>query len=300
MSRKILDKIIDVETVVIFTPNKKRGENGVILNDAIFNVGITDSWKGSIIKSEQIGIADIWQFPEHRIIDFYRSNFEEGDFEVMYDDFLEFWNDNFIPDLKQHKLNKEKVRLWSYNAGFDRTSFDNNLKMYGLTMPKKIWDNWKCIMVLTSSILQNNPAKKKRYYNFLIEQEYLNRDYSFITCKGNFKTSAESIYRWITGDPTFKEAHKGKEDSQIELEILEWCKKESGWTKLNSTPQGGAWQILNNTAKPFHSLSSVLADQEIAEESGRAYPEYLMAKNVEAWEFLISRAEKSKTKKEEN
>ena len=54
---------------------------------------------------------------------------------------------------------------------------------------------------------------------------------NFITSKGNIRTNAETIYRYLTKNPDFKEEHIGLPDAQIEFEMLmkviKW-KKKSG------------------------------------------------------------------------
>ena len=291
--KKIIDIVIDVETVGIFSPQKTRGENGMLISNAIFNVGVTVQHKGNVISSTQYGIEDIWKFPEHRILDFYRKNFAKdgSEFEEMFPDFETYWEQAFVPLLKKIKKDGHQARIWSYNAEFDRRAFIDNLKLYDLKMPDLIYDNWNCIMVLVGNVMNNNPKKKRKYYNFLLEQEYLHKDCSFITKAGNYKTSAESIYRFISSNPDLIEAHKGKQDTAIEGEILKWCKKERGWSKLNSKPQGGGWQIVNDTAKPFQCLSSVLADGHY-EDGNFVYPNYLEIKNIEAFDYVLKRAEK--------
>lgn len=296
MFKKIVDVIIDIETVGIFSPQKNRGDNGMLLHNAIFNVGITIQHKGNIISSEQVCIMDIWQYPEHRIMDFYRKNFTDDDFEIDYASFDEFYNEHFVPMLKNINKLGQKARLWSFNAQFDRDGFVDNMKLYDINMPNKIKDNWFCIMVLASNVFNRNKSKKKKYINFLIENEYKRKDRTFVTKAGNFKTSAESMYRYISNDPNFIEAHKGKQDTEIEGKILEWCKKEKGWSKMNKEPRGGGWTIVNESARPFQALSSIVADQEAAELEGCAYPWYVKPANIEAFEWLLDRAYKKQEK----
>lgn len=297
MFKKIIDIIVDIETVGIFSPQKNRGENGMLIHNAIFNVGITIQHNGNTISSEQVCIRDIWQYPEHRILDFYRKNFVESDFEIDYESFDEFYINHFVPMLKNINTLGQKARLWSFNAQFDRDGFVDNLRLYEMELPDKIINNWFCIMVLASSVFNKNKAKKKKYINFLLENEYRTKDYTFITQAGNFKTSAESMYRYISNNPEFIEAHKGKQDTEIEGKILEWCKKERGWGKLKKTPTGGGWTIVNDTARSFQCISSIIGDQNIAEAEGKAYPWYVKPSTIEAYEFVLKRAEKYLYKK---
>jgi hypothetical protein len=297
MFKPIHEIIVDIETVGIFCPQKTRGENGMLLSNAIFNVGITvQNSKGVVLESYEIGIKDIWEFPEHRIMDFYRKNFTEKDFEIMFDDFEHFFKVWFIPFLKKRN-GKAFIRLWSFNAEFDRRGFVDNLKIYNTHLPERIYDNWSCIMVLFGNVLNNNPKQKKKYLNFLIENEFKSKDFKFVTEAGNFKTSAEATYRWLNNQPDFIEEHKGKADTLIEGQILQWCKKFK-WSHLDRKPQGGGWAITNDTARAFQSLSSIVADYRDALDSGGEYPHYLDLKNTEAFDYLLERAFEHNEKKD--
>ncbi len=47
--------------------------------------------------------------------------------------------------------------------------------------------------------------------------------YGFFTDTGNYKQSAEVVYRFLTGNVNFEEAHMGMHDVEIENEILNYC-----------------------------------------------------------------------------
>ena len=47
--------------------------------------------------------------------------------------------------------------------------------------------------------------------------------YGFVTKNGKPQLKAETLYRFITKDPTFVESHTGLEDVMIEKEILAYC-----------------------------------------------------------------------------
>ena len=95
--------------------------------------------------------------------------------------------------------------------------------------------------------------------NWAVEKEYelivKNKleQCKYISEKGNIRTNAQTIYRYISGDDCFIEAHKGMEDTKIEGEILEWCKQFKKWSLLDSTPNV-AWTIVNYKALPFQSI----------------------------------------------
>ena len=286
-----IDVIVDVETIGIFRHNSKRTANmqllangirnakagmvvqkeaeretekAMIISNAIFNVGITLQHNGKILKttsgedcSWNIGIREFWEYPEHRILDFYRKNFAKdgSDFHYMYETFAEFLYEFFYPLLKSFTGNAN-LRLWSYNAMFDSRAFIDTAKLENEIIPKPILDNWNCIFVLVANTIVQN--KDIQFVNWAVEKEHqlivknkLEQG-KYISEKGNIRTNAQTIYRYITGDDSFIEAHKGMEDTRIEGEILEWCKKFKKWSLLDSTPNV-AWTIVNYKSLPFQS-----------------------------------------------
>ena len=287
-----VDVIVDVETIGIFKHNYRKvadmslvssaiinakegrkvtkkqqeeSEKAMIISNAVFNVGITLQHNGKILKTSSgelcswnIGIKEFWEYPEHRILDFYRKNFEKdgSDFHYMYETFAEFLYEFFYPLLKSFSGNAN-LKLWSYNAMFDSRAFIDTAQLEQEKIPNPILDNWNCIFVLVANTIVEN--KDVQYVNWAVEKEYeliaKNKveQCKYISEKGNIRTNAQTIYRYISGDDSFIEAHKGMEDTQIEGEILEWCKKFKKWSLLDSTPNV-AWTIINYKALPFQSI----------------------------------------------
>lgn len=243
--KPIYDVIVDVETIGVFTPYGTE----MIIPNAIFNIGIVVQHKGVILEKKSIGIDEFWLYPVHRIMDFYRCNFTEDDFDVKYRTMVEFLNGYFYPLLKSYK-DKAQIRLWSYNAEFDRRAFVDTAALENHKIPKSILSNWNCVMVLATKLLSSNV----KYLNWIVEQEHNHRNEEFISKGLNARTKAETLYRHISNNPTFIEAHKGLDDATIEGEILEWCKTHKGWSKLDKTPRGGGWMLFNKNARPFQTV----------------------------------------------
>ena len=297
-----IDVIVDVETIGIFKHNyrkiadigllssaiinakegrkitksqKEESEKAMIISNAVFNVGITLQHNGKILTTQSgelcswnIGIKEFWEYPEHRILDFYRRNFTKdgSDFHYMYETFAEFLHQFFYPLLKSFFRNAN-LRLWSYNAMFDSRAFIDTAKLENEVIPIPILDNWNCIFVLVANTIASH--KNIQFLNWAVEKEYelleglKNNQGKYISDKGNIRTNAQTIYRYISGNDMFIEAHKGMEDTQIEGEILQFCKSFKGWTKLDSKPNV-AWTIINYKALPFQSKGH-LDDENIQE-----------------------------------
>ncbi len=270
MFKPIVDIIVDVETIGVFTPYR----NEMILPNAVFNIGVVVAHKGKILLKENICIDEFWNYPIHRILDFYRKNFTESDFTLSYTTMKQFLMEWFYPLLREWSKDF-RVRLWSYNAGFDRKAIEDTAALENCIVPKQIIKDWNCIMVLSNTLLAQQPELCK-YSNFLVEEEYkcigTDRAGQFISPKMNNRTKAETVYRYITQNPEFKEAHKGMDDATVELDILEWCKAHKGWSKINTSPIGGSWTIFNSLAKPF---------QRIGNNQQKQFADNLTVANVE-------------------
>lgn len=253
MFLKNLDLVVDVETIGIFNPRvSTTNPSKMLIPNAVFNVGLVLSYRGQVLLKESVGIDEFWFYPEHRIMDFYRKNFDKdgNDFTVTYPTFVDFLNEYFYPLLKSFK-GQANIKLWSYNAGFDSRAFTDTALLENHTIPRVIQKNWNCLMVLASTLLMESP----KFYNWVVENEFKHRNYEFISPKGNIRIKAETVYRYITQDVSFIEEHKGMQDAEIETRILEWIKTNKGWSKINARPEGGSWQLLNYLARPFQKKS---------------------------------------------
>ena len=231
--KKILDIVIDVETVDVFAPQWNMDN----YTRSIFNVGITAVERVSrkVVCLKQIGIDKIWSVPSRFIRDFYRKNFNRSDFQMMFqsfEDFVPYFN-SLLEDYKK----EYNIALWSYNAMFDSASFKENALREGVKLTN-ITDNWNCIMMLATHFLSREGVDVK-YANWAVETAYYNyRDnkskiLEYITPVGNIRTTAQIVYRFIADDISFVELHKGLEDTQCEAEILRWCQRYKGWSKVD-------------------------------------------------------------------
>jgi hypothetical protein len=77
-------------------------------------------------------------------------------------------------------------------------------------------------------------CSQKKYYDFCIKN-------GFISKAGNISTSAETVYRFLTNNPTFTEEHKGIDDVLIETAIFAECIKKK--KKMNRNINRACWRI---------------------------------------------------------
>lgn len=117
-----------------------------------------------------------------------------------------------LNDIVNKLIETYKIELFSaYNAGFDKKAYCNTLKYFKVNFNRlqylKILDIWYYASVL----FVNND-----YIDFCIEND-------FVTPAGNYKTSAEIMYRYLSCRYDFLETHLAIDDIEIELDILRCC-----------------------------------------------------------------------------
>lgn len=144
-----------------------------------------------------------------------------------------------IIDTLNSVIKKYNIKdIYAYNCRFDRAALNytvfhqsNNLRRYALPTSCRWFDIWdfasKCI------------TNTKRYVKWCIKHNEL-------THKGNPKTSAETVYRYLTGDTNFTEQHTALSDSEIELTILLQCFKRKA---KKPTTEGNGWRAAATIAK---------------------------------------------------
>ena len=125
-------------------------------------------------------------------------------------------------------LEEMKVtHITAYNLGFDARALQDTVKYTNLPGHKflgknlQYFDLWEACC---RSIFQ------QKYF----QETALNNHW--LTEKGNFRTSAEIAYRYITGNYNFIESHTALEDAYIEGEILQKVLKQKKKITRNSIP----------------------------------------------------------------
>lgn len=122
------------------------------------------------------------------------------------------------------------VAGYAYNSGFDEKVFDYNCEWFKTINP---FDNIPVFDI--RGYVHNKIAFKKDYQGFL-------ERYNLFTDSGNYSTTAENVYRYLTNNPEFNEEHTALSDSQIELSILQHtihrgCKYNFNYKVYNSIPR---------------------------------------------------------------
>lgn len=110
--------------------------------------------------------------------------------------------------------------IMAHNARFDENALKSTIRYqtkskvrYFLPYGVEWWDTMK----MASDVICN----KKSYIKFCEENGFMTKHKT-----PRPRKTAEVLYRYITQDPTFQEAHRGYDDIQIEKEIFAYCIKQ--------------------------------------------------------------------------
>lgn len=224
--------LIDFETMDIRIDGQMKGRTivngGVLVADNKFNP----------IHKKNVIIESIYNLPAKYIVNsFYleRVRQTEGRQDTVFmPKFRHFYF--YLRELCEELQVDYDVELWSFNADFDYTAFIWNANYSRFTRDYKfeefLDDKWFCIQNLASNIVCNTPVYKR----YILKR-------GFATQGGNYPTSAELVYRYITCQDEFIEEHTGLSDCHIELEILKYCKSKK--KKMYKTRGSGLWRIAN-------------------------------------------------------
>ena len=146
---------------------------------------------------------------------------------------------NIFQQFKQDCKDFNVKNIYAYNIKFDKTALNHTLRhlsngyqKYFFPYVVKIKDIWDMAQVITCT---------KKYLLFCGKNDY-------VTAKGNPQTSAEVVYRYLSGKTEFKERHTALEDCYIENFILKKVK-----SRKKKTPKtiGQGWRV---PAKKYKEL----------------------------------------------
>lgn len=155
--------------------------------------------------------------------------------ELFTTAYFEDKRDWYIGQMRNRKITMEKlgyitqltcrvfkqfnvVSAYAYHSNFDEKVFKFNCDWFKIKNP---FDNIP---------IYDIRGYVHQYIAFTQDyQDWCDQNQAY-TPNGNYSTTAESVYQYITNNPKFKESHTALADSEIELAILQYC--------INL---GGAW-----------------------------------------------------------
>lgn len=231
--RKSYTMVLDVETA------------GTLAQRLTYDIGlaIADK-KGNIVEERSFLIQEIFMdrplmataYYAQKIPSYYQDLIE-GKHELVSFEYAR----NEIFSL----LEKYNVKTFSaYNLNFDLSALKNTYNYINTGDVKGGLDFFepkhfeqmklKCIWSYACEVLYS----QKSFAKFAT-------DNGFYTEKGNYKTSAEVGYAYMTNNPDFVEEHRGLDDVRIEVAIMARCNRQN--KKHLSGILGSPWRLVVNT-----------------------------------------------------
>lgn len=151
---------------------------------------------------------------------------DKDDKYIKYYDIDKFFN-KFLDAISYFGIKK----IWAYNVTFDHSALKRLFTIEQTQIIENIITYCDIIPAIT--------------YTYLLNEKYITfcKDNKFFTPKGYISTKAEIVYRYLTGNLNFKEAHTGLEDTRIETEILLTAMGKKSYLKYKPIQ---AWRVIKN------------------------------------------------------
>lgn len=161
-----------------------------------------------------------------------------------YTDYIPMLDNNEISLISWRKMQKQFLKdiaeynvnvLAAYNLAFDsRALKETNKLLTGghrfLNCKPKLLDIWRfaCLTILN-----------QKAYKYRADKN------GWKSKAGNYRTTAEHAYKYITDHAEYKEKHTALQDVLIEIDILTQCYRQKKKIPYNNI-QGSPWQLCQN------------------------------------------------------
>lgn len=210
----------------------------------VYDIGYTIvNESGKILLKRNYLVSDIWNnlplfatayYNEKRPL--YEEMMKNG--EVYKHTF-----DWIINKMSQDFSYFEVKRAFAYNSNFDEGVFNFNCDWFKVFNP---FDGINIIDIRGFA------------HNFIVDNDYKKfcEDNLLFTESGNYSTTAEAVYRYITKDTAFSESHTALDDSIIEKDILFHCVNK-GASLENIYP------VLSSIKRPIEKELTIKKNKEV-------------------------------------
>lgn len=179
----------------------------------VYNIGyiIYDTETQEILIKRDFVVEQIWHNRELFTTAYY-SNKREGYISAMRGGKCKMKKLGHITQIMQQDIKAfEVVSAYAYNSPFDDNVFAFNSEWFKIINP------------FDDIPIYDIRGYAHRVIVFTTEYQKFCDDNEYYTESQNYSTTAETVYRFLTQDCEFEEAHTALADSEIELEILLHC-----------------------------------------------------------------------------
>lgn len=196
---------------------------------------------GTIFKTESFIVSDIFYQNDLMTSAYYARKIP------MYYKDIKVGTRKVVNLYTARKILLDDIEEWrieavlAYNMAFDYRAttttqrYETKSKYrYFLPYGVPIWCIW--------NMACHSICNTRQYVNFCLQN-------GEVSNAGNIKTSAETVYKFITKNPQFTESHTALEDVLIEAQIFVKCVKREGIGSIHTKINRGCWRIPQRTLK---------------------------------------------------
>lgn len=232
--------LVDVETC---------NDNKIILD---FSYKIISCKTGQVVEQNTFIIKESWETTS--IVNGIYSKCKKKDYKKMLKE-----NRALLID-KQHfynKLNKiiktYDIKIFmAYNGKFDLEAIYNTFDYSNNRMKfwkSKCWRKGKLQALFKNLDLLDLWTYASVFYKTKEFKEWYDKNIGVYSAKGNRKTNAEIMYKYLKENCMLIETHLGQEDLDIEYQIFIACvwKRPNKMVVLNYSGLYGAWKLAQDT-----------------------------------------------------
>lgn len=220
--------VLDTEAAPLFKTDKVEARNM-----RVYDLGYVIVENGSIVARRNYAIADTFKREGVMRSAYYAAKLptyytmmERGDLPMVS---LKDARRLFAADCKEFNVKT----VWAWNCRFDYETLNatieeasNGFVSYFMPFGIKVRD----IATLAGETL----CATKKYVKWC-------RATGNLTAKGNPRTTAEAVYRYVTGDDDFKESHTALDDACIEAHVLGTLLKRHAPVERHGKRWGQGW-----------------------------------------------------------
>lgn len=232
--------VLDTETAPTVKHADRRAHPETSL---VYDLGwvIVDGNTLEIVKDISLVIADTFCNPHLMNSAYYAQKLPQYNEGAGFVEHREWYTMSFLAAWQRFQEEIENYnikRVWAWNVQFDNKALDNSIAHYSngfvtsfLPESAKYGDAWDYVC--------SRLCNTKKYVKWCIE-------HGFVSPKGNPKTSAEVVYRYLQEQPDFIERHTANSDARIEAEMLIHAKRSH---KKGADTIGQGWRYPAAVAK---------------------------------------------------
>ena len=178
-----------------------------------YNIGyvIYDTDKAEILAKRDYVVEQVWHNPMLFTTAYYADK-RELYVSRMKGKTAHLEKFGYITQRMYHDIREYDVHhAYAYNSPFDVGVFSFNCEWF------------KCINPLDTVAVHDIRGQVHNKIAFTTEYQQYCDTHNLYTESGNYSSTAEAVYRYITDNNEFDEEHTALADSLIELDILRYC-----------------------------------------------------------------------------